>query len=276
MNSTLGRAKRVDVLCWLLRICLILLAIAIKSCCFCQPDGIIITLLEEDIFCKENFICSLLFARKVHEKYVYQKKRSFLSLLLLMCGDVENIQDPQNQTTRFVQPKGIRFNQKVFHQNIQSLFHEIAKLSTFLHTHKNTYFVSHVIVHIDNSTPTQLFEIPGYTIINRNWDVGTLGGVVVYIKDGIPFIRRTELEVNELECIWLERNTKSFLISVWYRSPSTSEFLPTNFNELLRNSLIKVLSENKEMILTGDFNINYQKVDDNGKLKSLFTLFQLK
>ena len=30
------------------------------------------------------------------------------------------------------------------------------------------------------------------------------------------------------------------------------------------------------MTLTGDFNINYQKVDDSGKLKSIFTLFQLK
>ena len=30
------------------------------------------------------------------------------------------------------------------------------------------------------------------------------------------------------------------------------------------------------MILTGDFNINCQKVDDNGELKSTFTLFQLK
>ena len=30
------------------------------------------------------------------------------------------------------------------------------------------------------------------------------------------------------------------------------------------------------MILTGDFNINYQKVEDNGELKSIFTLFQLK
>ena len=87
------------------------------------------------------------------------------------------------------------------------------------------------------------------------------------------------MEVNELECIWLEinfPNTKSFLFSVWYRPPSTSKFLPTNFNELLRNSLIKVSSENKEMILTGDFNINYQKVEDNGELKSIFTLFQLK
>ena len=87
------------------------------------------------------------------------------------------------------------------------------------------------------------------------------------------------MQINELECIWLKinfPNTKNFLISVWYRSPSTSKFLPTNFNELLRKSLIKVLSENKETILTGDFNVNYQKVDDNGELKSIFTLFQLK
>ena len=87
------------------------------------------------------------------------------------------------------------------------------------------------------------------------------------------------MEVNELECIWLEitfPNTKSFLISVWYQPQSTSKLLTTNCNELPRNSLIKVSSENKETVLTGDFNINYQKVDDNGELKSIFTLFQLK
>ena len=98
------------------------------------------------------------------------------------------------------------------------------------------------------------------------------------MKDGIPFIRSTDLETNELECIWLEINfsiTKSLLISVWYRPPSTSKFLPANFNELLRKSLTKVSSENKETILTGDFNINYQMVDDNGELKSIFQLKQI-
>ena len=70
--------------------------------------------------------------------------------------------------------------------------------------------------------------------------------------------------------------TKSFLISVWYRPPSTSKFLPKNFNKLLRNSLIKVSSENKETILTGDFYTYYQKVDNSGELKSIFTLFKLK
>ena len=135
-------------------------------------------------------------------------------------------------------------------------------------TKTHIFFLSET--NIDNSTATQLFEIPGYTFINKNIDVGNHGGVAIYKKDGIPFIRRTDLEVNELECIWLEinfPNTKVFLISVLYRPPSTSKYLPTNFNELLRNSLIKVSSENKETILTGDFNINYQKVDDNGELK---------
>ena len=147
------------------------------------------------------------------------------------------------------------------------------------YTLTKTHIFSLSETHIDNSTPTQLFETRGYTFTNKNRDVGTHGGITIYIKDVIPFIRRTDLEVNELQCIWLEinfPNTKSFLFSVWYRPPSTSKFLPTNFNELLRNSLIKVSSENKEMILTGDFNINYQKVDDNGELKSIFTLFQLK
>ena len=136
------------------------------------------------------------------------------------------------------------------------------------YTLKNTHIFYLNETHINNSTPTPLFESPGHTFINKNRDVETHGGVAVYIKDGIPFIRRTHLEINELECIWLEinfPNTKSFLISVWYRPLSTSKFLPTNFNELLRKSLIRVSSENKETILTGDFNINYQKVG-NGEL----------
>ena len=84
----------------------------------------------------------------------YQRKRSFLCLLLLMCQDVEkcpgltesNIQDLFNQ-------KGL----KVFHQNIRGLFHNIAKLSTFLHTHKNTHMFFLRETCINSSSPTQLF-----------------------------------------------------------------------------------------------------------------------
>ena len=181
MNSTLGRAGRVDIFCSSLWICLILVAIASKSPCFCQSDGISITLRDEDVYCTENFICSSLFGTKVHEKYLYQRKRSFFYLLLLMCGDVKNCPGPTEWNVQDL------FNQKglkVFHQNIRGLFHNIAKLSTFLHTYKNTC-ISLSERHIDSSTPTQLFEIPGYTFINKNRDVGTHGGIAIYIKDVI-------------------------------------------------------------------------------------------
>ena len=115
--------------------------------------------------------------------------------------------------TRFVQPKGI----KGFSPEYMRSFHNIVKLSTFLCTHKYTHVFSLSEMHIDNSTPTQLFETPGYTFIHKNRDVGTHGCIAIYIKDGIPFIRRTDLEVNELECVWLEinfPNTKSFFIIV--------------------------------------------------------------
>ena len=69
---------------------------------------------------------------------------------------------------------------------------------------------------------------------------------------------------------------KSFLVSVWYRPPSTSKFLRKNFNELLTSTLSLAYAEEKEMILTGDFNCNYLKRNENNDLKSIFTLFQLK
>ena len=246
--------------CW---ICLILVAIAVKSRCFCQPDGRSITLFEEDVYRTDNFICSSLLATKVQQKYVYQRKRSFLSLLLLMCGDVEKCTGPTESNIQDL------FNQKVFKFfiRIYEVFFITLLNYPFFNTLTKRFSLSET--HIDNSTPTQLFEILGYIFISKNRDVGTHVGVAVYIKDGIPLFRRTDLKVNF-------PNTKSFPISVWYRPPSTWKFLPTNLNELLRNSLIKVSLENKKTILTGYFNINYQKVDDNGELKSIFALFQLK
>ena len=131
-----------------------------------------------------------------------------------MCGDVEKCPGPTESNIQDL------FNRKwfkVFHQNIRGLFHNIAKLSNFLHTHKKTHVFSLGETHINNSTPTQLFEIPGSTLINKSRDVGTHGGVAIYINDGIPFIRRTDLGVDELKCIWLEINfpTQKVSLSVY-------------------------------------------------------------
>ena len=52
-GSTEGHtgSQKVELFCLSLRICLILVAFAVKPLRFCQPDGISITLLEEDVYC---------------------------------------------------------------------------------------------------------------------------------------------------------------------------------------------------------------------------------
>ena len=38
--------------------------------------------------------------KKVYEKYIYQRKRSFLHLLLLLCGDVEKCPGPTESNNK--------------------------------------------------------------------------------------------------------------------------------------------------------------------------------
>ena len=84
---------------------LILVDIAAKSYCFCQPHRISITLLEEDVYYTEKFICLSLFATKVHEKYAYLRKRSF-SIYYCLCVEMSrNVKGSQNQTYKICSTK---------------------------------------------------------------------------------------------------------------------------------------------------------------------------
>ena len=56
-----------------------------------------------------------------------------------MFGDADKCPGPtQSDIQDLFNQKGL----KVFHQNMRGIFHNIAKLSTFLYTHKNTYIFS--------------------------------------------------------------------------------------------------------------------------------------
>ena len=52
-----------------------------------------------------------------------------------------------------------------------------------------------------------------------------------------------------------------------YRPPDSSNHLHENFEQLLSDRLTRISSENKETIMTGDFNINYSKRNDHPGLK---------
>ena len=78
-----------------------------------------------------------------------------------------------------------------------------------------------------------LYKIPGFNFIKRDWKLGKGGGVSFYIADHLVYKRREDLECEMIESLWIEiylKNAKSFFVSVIYRPPDGSLYLPTRFN----------------------------------------------
>ena len=77
------------------------------------------------------------------------------------------------------------------------------------------------------------------------------GGVMVLVKSSIPSRRRTDLEVENCELVWIEIpvKTKKILIGVFYRSPNTSIDHLTQLQDSLQ-----CIHDRDSYILCGDFN----------------------
>ena len=111
----------------------------------------------------------------------------------------------------------------------------------------------------DESGYAGLFKIDVYTLIKRNRSHGKGGRVAMYVKNSIKFKRRQDLENPLLEIIVIEifiKNAKSILLARYYRPAEGSKCLPSNYNDLF-NEHLENFSHNKEVLLMGDFNANY-------------------
>ena len=132
--------------------------------------------------------------------------------------------------------------------------------------------------HVDKSDVESLYKIPGFTFENRPRLSGDGGGVAAYISNNIKWERRQDLEDKNIECLWLEifpPKTKSYYLCVMYRPPDTSDYLPSNFNEVFTNMLSVATKDSKECILIGDVNVNFLN-NDNKEFKKVLTLFGFK
>ena len=103
----------------------------------------------------------------------------------------------------------------------------------------------------------------------------TGGGVACYIKQGLQYKRRLDLENETLECMWIElkhAGHAAYLIGVFYRKPSSS----VNIFSELEAQLESVCSISNKVIIMGDFNCNMLTQNHLSiKLEELSTLCQL-
>ena len=100
-------------------------------------------------------------------------------------------------------------------------------------------------------------HLAGYKMFRKD-RVTHGGGLVIYVKEDIPCIRRLDLDCNDIETLWIEfqpSHSKHFLICSSYRPPSSDNNWFTPFSR----SLEQMFLEGKECIVVGDFNIDLNK-----------------
>ena len=166
--------------------------------------------------------------------------------------------------------KGIKFA----HLNVHSL---IGKIDEFRHLCGDIFDVLCVNETLcDHTISDDELELEGYNILrcDRKRDGG---GVAVYIKDQFNFKRRLDLCDNTVECIWVEvtpPHMSSILICAVYNPDGKNNVFSTKLSSMLTDAS----TENKEIVLLGDFNCDFttgvssKQIND---LKFVFNMFQL-
>ena len=110
---------------------------------------------------------------------------------------------------------------------------------------------------LDANIDDSLIHIQNYSIVRKDAEqkIGHTG-LVVYIHDSIRHLirRRSDLETNNVEAIWLEfyqKRTASAYICSLYRNPvCTSEWMDDFM------TMMDKIPDNADVILLGDFNFN--------------------
>ena len=166
----------------------------------------------------------------------------------------------------------------LFHQNIKSLPKHIDDFESYINSLQIKFsFIGLSETWLDKDKQ-EFYDLQGYYCINRYRENRRGGGVSLHIREGIPHIRRNDLEYfdNELESIFIEIDKDVFMthsnviIAVTYRMPDSSVEI---FSERISDILNTIQKEKKIFYLTGDLNIDFLKSDIHKSTSSLIDVF---
>ena len=171
--------------------------------------------------------------------------KNYFELLCIRSGDIEVHPGPPPYIT-------------MCHLNIRSLSYD--KVLSIQHQLANIYDIIALTETFLSSDSKQDLNINNYHAILRKDRSTHGGGVAVYISNNYICKRRQDLEIANIECLWVEirSNNNKFLLAVCYRPPNAE----TEFWEYLQYMLdLAYQDQTKHIILTGDLNADPQTRD---------------
>ena len=148
---------------------------------------------------------------------------------------------------------------KIAHLNVNRLVNKLDHVKELVHKHSfdiltlsETWLAPNIL---DNE-----ITIPGYSLVRKDRQCLTKscgGGVLIFVRDGIPFVVMSDLIKHNFECLWVEikrPKCKRMILCCSYR-PDDGNI--DGFISNLADSLNYIDTENSEIVLVGDFNIDY-------------------
>ena len=142
---------------------------------------------------------------------------------------------------------------KIGHINVRSLLPKIDQIRYVISKCNFDIFCINESWLDDTILPHE-YGVDGYSDVAKHRNRHG-GGVIIYVKNCISFKKRSDLETDILECLWIEftYDKKPALLCSMYRPPSACT---TYYNHML-DCIEKACLEDKFTVITGDLNFNY-------------------
>ena len=231
------------------------MTISLKNCT--QIDFFTIETINKSNIVSENDLHTnfcLLSISKLKYKRHFKQLFPFFQIILLLSGDINPNPGPQqSQTWDSFNKSGLHF----IHININSLLPKIDEIR-LISKKSNAAVIGITESKLDDSIPNSEINIDNYNLLrcDRNRQGG---GVACYIRNDISFNQKP-LFNNEIENVFIDillPKTKSFTVGIFYRPPNKSKFI-----ENITEDFSKLNTENNDLFILGDMNINLY---NNGK-----------
>ncbi|MES9991692.1 MAG: reverse transcriptase domain-containing protein, partial [Candidatus Thiodiazotropha sp.] len=209
---------------------------------------------------------------------------TWLSIILLCSGDIhpnpgpsttsssDSLSNSSSMSDTIFNSLSLNHNLSFVHYNVQSIISKLEILHAELFQFDILAFTE---TWLGPVTDTNDLLLDSYNIPERKDRIGdTHGGVVIYVKEGIHYKRREDLEIRGTESIWIEvaNSRKHILFGLFYRPPNAD----VNYYSNIEDSLALALDSGiADVIVTGDFNLNAFSPRTARKIDSFCTQFSL-
>ena len=125
---------------------------------------------------------------------------------------------------------------------------------------------------LDGRTADDDVKIENFKLFRRDRPGDHHGGICVYIRNNVFSKRRHDLELPNIECLWVEISIKNKiqLIGTFYRPPNSTNAILSTIEDSIGLAFDTNISN---ILITGDFNLDILKDNSSRKVRDICQQF---